>query len=179
MLSGGLWLLFLSSQKRLRHKVMVRRPFLAQNKEWADLFDVQFWICSERRLLLSRDQYSCEYSCACRRRTWRVLLVWCLQQSWLQRNLFCISHAGRPRVRRACLLLEWRSDGLISGLLSVTATFENGERITEPLPHTYTNVADLPANFTWMDKDGVNYLTVSRNQHIPQCMSLPLSPVCT
>jgi len=27
---------------------------------------------------------------------------------------------------------------------------------------------DLPADFTWCDKDGVNYCTMSRNQHIPQ-----------
>jgi len=26
----------------------------------------------------------------------------------------------------------------------------------------------LPTNFTWGDKDGVNYLTMSRNQHLPQ-----------
>lgn len=47
-------------------------------------------------------------------------------------------------------------------------TFKDGEQLTQPLPHTYVNVADLPANFTWGDKDGVNYLTASRNQHIPQ-----------
>jgi len=28
--------------------------------------------------------------------------------------------------------------------------------------------ADLPTEFTWCDKDGVNYCTVSRNQHLPQ-----------
>jgi len=27
---------------------------------------------------------------------------------------------------------------------------------------------ELPNNFTWCDKDGVNYCTMSRNQHIPQ-----------
>jgi len=29
-------------------------------------------------------------------------------------------------------------------------------------------VEDLPADFTWCDKDGVNYCSMSRNQHIPQ-----------
>ena len=28
--------------------------------------------------------------------------------------------------------------------------------------------ADYPADFTWGNKDGVNYLTPSLNQHIPQ-----------
>ena len=26
-----------------------------------------------------------------------------------------------------------------------------------------------PSNFTWCNKDGVNYCTPSLNQHIPQC----------
>merc|ERR1719456_624081 len=28
--------------------------------------------------------------------------------------------------------------------------------------------ASLPKSFTWCDKDGKNYCTMSRNQHIPQ-----------
>jgi len=34
--------------------------------------------------------------------------------------------------------------------------------------HLRAQVADLPEEFTWCDKDGVNYCTASRNQHIPQ-----------
>ena len=49
------------------------------------------------------------------------------------------------------------------------ATFPGGERVTEPLPHTYLNAEDLPASFTWGDVNGVNYLTATKNQHIPQC----------
>ena len=30
------------------------------------------------------------------------------------------------------------------------------------------NVSALPDSFTWCNKDGVNYCTMSRNQHIPQ-----------
>uniref|UniRef100_A0A6U1T3V4 Peptidase C1A papain C-terminal domain-containing protein n=1 Tax=Trieres chinensis TaxID=1514140 RepID=A0A6U1T3V4_TRICV len=37
-----------------------------------------------------------------------------------------------------------------------------------PLPHTYVDAKDLPDEFTWADVDGVNYLTHSLNQHIPQ-----------
>ena len=59
--------------------------------------------------------------------------------------------------------------GWYSFVVCVVAFFPNGEHITEPLPHTYTNLEDLPASFTWANKDGVNYLTAPRNQHIPQC----------
>ena len=41
-----------------------------------------------------------------------------------------------------------------------------------PLPHTYIDVADLPASFSWGNVDGVSYLTKSLNQHIPQYCKL-------
>lgn len=37
-----------------------------------------------------------------------------------------------------------------------------------PRPQDYLDSKDLPDAFTWCDKDGVNYCTMSRNQHIPQ-----------
>ena len=49
------------------------------------------------------------------------------------------------------------------------ATFENGPVVISPLPHEYLKPEDLPASFNWADKDGVNYLTATRNQHVPQC----------
>lgn len=45
---------------------------------------------------------------------------------------------------------------------------EKGELILDPLPQTYIDVKALPAEFTWMNKDGQNFLTMTRNQHIPQ-----------
>jgi len=39
---------------------------------------------------------------------------------------------------------------------------------TTPRPQDYVRTEDLPAAFTWGDKDGVNMLTKSLNQHIPQ-----------
>eukprot|EP00743_Colponemidia_sp_Colp-15_P001856 GILK01002024.1.p1 GENE.GILK01002024.1~~GILK01002024.1.p1 ORF type:complete len:619 (+),score=71.23 GILK01002024.1:45-1859(+) len=46
--------------------------------------------------------------------------------------------------------------------------FPDGERITDPLPHSYIQAASLPATWDWRDISGVNYATMSRNQHIPQ-----------
>merc|ERR1712072_83804 len=43
-----------------------------------------------------------------------------------------------------------------------------GSHATSPRPQDYIKDSDLPSNFTWCDKDGVNYCTKSLNQHIPQ-----------
>jgi len=45
---------------------------------------------------------------------------------------------------------------------------ETPEVVTMPRPHEIIDTADLPANFTWGDVNGVNYVSWSRNQHIPQ-----------
>jgi cathepsin X len=41
------------------------------------------------------------------------------------------------------------------------------EVVTSPRPHEYMHKEDIPAEFDWRNKDGVNYLSVSKNQHIP------------
>jgi len=43
-----------------------------------------------------------------------------------------------------------------------------GNLTRSALPHETLRSADLPDSFTWCNKDGVNYCTESRNQHIPQ-----------
>jgi cathepsin X len=43
-----------------------------------------------------------------------------------------------------------------------------GNHTTSPLPHEYMKTEDVPDALNWCDKDGVNYCTMSRNQHIPQ-----------
>jgi len=39
---------------------------------------------------------------------------------------------------------------------------------TSPRPQDYLTAQALPDAFTWCNKDGVNYCTMSRNQHLPQ-----------
>ena len=44
----------------------------------------------------------------------------------------------------------------------------NKEKIVKPRAHEMLRVADLPADHGWRNINGTNYLTESRNQHIPQ-----------
>jgi cathepsin X len=45
---------------------------------------------------------------------------------------------------------------------------KNPPVITTPLPHTYITKDDIPASLDWRNISGVNYATLSKNQHIPQ-----------
>eukprot|EP01147_Barroeca_monosierra_P006301 gene6301-7465_t len=45
---------------------------------------------------------------------------------------------------------------------------EISEWITSPRPSDYLQVDQIPSSFTWQDVNGTNYLSTTRNQHIPQ-----------
>ncbi|EGG15729.1 cathepsin Z precursor [Cavenderia fasciculata] len=48
------------------------------------------------------------------------------------------------------------------------SSIEYADRIKSPLPRDYLDLDALPQSYDWRNVSGVNYLTMNRNQHIPQ-----------
>ena len=46
--------------------------------------------------------------------------------------------------------------------------FKNGEKIVRPRPQELMTVGDVPREYFWGNVNGTNFLTETRNQHIPQ-----------
>ena len=55
--------------------------------------------------------------------------------------------------------------------------FPNGKKVLTAEPHEYVDMADVPTEYSWANVSGVNFLTRSRNQHIPQCTFYQLKHV--
>jgi len=71
--------------------------------------------------------------------------------------IFCVASISSGYVQKGC----------VSRNMALRES-ELGQQITEPLPHTYTSANDLPDVWDWRNINGTNFLSTTRNQHIPQ-----------
>lgn len=60
-----------------------------------------------------------------------------------------------------------------AGELRLQEPDEVGSVVLSPLPHTYLDPADIPAEWNPHDINGITLVTSDLNQHIPQCNFRP------
>ena len=56
----------------------------------------------------------------------------------------------------------------IKGCRTEVASFKNGPRKLSPYAWDMYKAEDLPKSLDWRNKDGINYLSWNKNQHVPQ-----------
>jgi len=96
---------------------------------------------------------------------------WAVPGTFTTNNYPC--HEGGDNCQAGVAKLPTPKNTRRSELLSDEEALKLGVKpddsyVTSPLPQDYIKDSDLPDSFTWANKDGVNYLTELRNQHIPQ-----------
>ncbi|GMH43284.1 hypothetical protein BSKO_11206 [Bryopsis sp. KO-2023] len=69
---------------------------------------------------------------------------------------------------KRCTIRRSPDESRKAGLRCLEADVDNGIGFPGPQAHELMNVQDLPQSFFWGNVDGVNYLTESRNQHLPE-----------
>ena len=90
-------------------------------------------------------------------------------------HVWCVTRVGWQRGFRICpprtssLDAVWQAAGIAW----------RGNNTKSPLPHEFMDSAELPKAYSWGDVNGTNYLTMSRNQHIPQVPALRPPPLAT
>lgn len=59
-----------------------------------------------------------------------------------------------------------KSKSFNKGCVAVSSKAEE-ENVTGPRPHEFLDASILPASLDWRNINGVNFLSFSRNQHLP------------
>jgi len=63
---------------------------------------------------------------------------------------------------------SWLNKPMNGGCRVEEAVFKNGEVKNTPYSWDIIAKEDIPSGIDWRNKDGVNYLSWNKNQHIPQ-----------